>query len=279
MLLLAPALSVVLVLFGGGALEAVLQSLGRQPYLDTGGGLDLDAYRALWTDPALRGSIGLTLRLALLSTVLATGLGIGCAVLVHNLRRGRRLVSVVLQSSLPVPHLVGALCMLLLLSQSGLLSRLSHAAGLTGGARDFPALTNDGFGWAILAEYVWKETPFVAVVALSALSAGVRDLEDVARTLGAGRWRRLRHVVLPVLRPAVLSASVLVLAFTLGSYEVPLLLGQPYPATLPVLAYQTYRDTDLAARPAAMALSVLLTALTAVLVAGWLALGGARRRR
>lgn len=269
----------MLVLFGGGALEAVLQSLGRQPYLDTGGGLRLDAYRALWTDPALRGSIALTLRLALLSTVLSTVLGIGCAVLVHTLRRGRRLVSVVLQSSLPVPHLVGALCMLLLLSQSGWVSRLAHAAGLTDGPRDFPALTNDRFGWAILAEYVWKETPFVAVVALSALSAGVRDLEDVARTLGAGRRRRLWHVVLPVLRPAVLSASVLVLAFTLGSYEVPLLLGQPYPATLPVLAYQTYRDTDLAARPAAMALSVLLTALTALLVAGWLALGRARRRR
>jgi putative spermidine/putrescine transport system permease protein len=270
---------VVLVLFVGGAVEAVLQSLGRQPYLDTGAGLDLDAYRALGTDPALRASIGLTLRLGLLATLVSTVLGVACAVLVHNLRRGRRMVSVVLQSSLPVPHLVGALCMLLLLSQSGLLSRLSYAAGLTDAPADFPALTNDGFGWAILAGYVWKETPFVAVVALSALSAGVRDLEDVARTLGAGRWRRLRHVVLPVLRPSVLSASVLVLAFTVGSYEVPLLLGRPYPAPLPVLAYQAYRDPDLAARPTAMAVSVLLTGLAAVLVAGWLALGRPRGRR
>ena len=48
---------------------------------------------------------------------------------------------------------------------------------------------------------------------------------------------------------------MLVLAFTVGSYEVPFLLGRPFPATLPVVAYQQFRDPDLAARPLAMAIA------------------------
>ena len=64
--------------------------------------------------------------------------------------------------------------------------------------------------------------------------------------------------MLPLLAPAVAAASVLVFAFTFGSYEVPFLLGRPFPATLPVVAYQRFRDTDLTARPRAMAIAVVI---------------------
>ena len=277
LLLLAPALAVVVVVFLGGLAEGVLQSLGRQPYL---GASDLStaAYQELWSDPAVRASVLLTLRVALLSTLAATVLGVACALLVRSTRRGRRATTVLLQTSLPVPHIVGALCMLLLLSQSGLLSRLTHAAGLTATPADFPPLTADAFGWAILAEYVWKEAPFVAVVVLAAL-AGVRELEDAARTLGAGWWQRLRLVVLPVIAPAVLATSVLVLAFSFGSYEVPYLLGRPFPATLPVVAYQYYRDSDLELRPEAMALCVVIAVAAGLLVVAYAALTGRVLRR
>ena len=113
---------------------------------------------------------------------------------------------------------------------------------------------------------------------LAALYRGVADLEDAARALGAGAWQRLRHVLLPVLAPALGSASVLVFAFTLGSYEVPYLLGRPYPATLPVVAYQQFRDPDLAARPLAMAIAVLTAALVGVCVLAYLALADRVRR-
>jgi putative spermidine/putrescine transport system permease protein len=161
--------------------------------------------------------------------------------------------------------------MLLLLSQSGLLSRVTHAVGVTGTPAEFPALTADGFGVAIIAEYVWKETPFVGVVVLAALSAGVDELEDAARTLGAGGLQRLRHVVLPLIAPSVAATSVLVFAFTFGSYEVPFLLCGPFPAALPVVALQYHQDVDLAARPEAMAISVVIAVLVAALVVVYLA--------
>jgi putative spermidine/putrescine transport system permease protein len=90
-------------------------------------------------------------------------------------------------------------------------------------------------------------------------------------------------VVLPALAPAVGAAGVLVLAFTVGSYEVPFLLGRPFPTTLSVVAYQQFRDPDLDARPLAMAICVVTAALVALCAAAYLALadrlaapGGAR---
>ncbi|MEO6712319.1 MAG: ABC transporter permease subunit [Mycobacteriales bacterium] len=269
--LLTPAVTVVGVLFVGGLGLGVAQSFGYQPFLPDWD-WSLDGYRALWRDPAVTASVGLTLRVAVVSTAVATVLGVAAGLRLHSLVRGRRTITAVFASTLAVPHIVGALAMVLLLSQSGLLSRFAHAAGLASTPADFPALTADGFGWGIIAEYVWKETPFVALVVLAALSGGIDELHGVARTLGAGPWQRLRHVVLPLIAPAVAAASVLVFAFSFGSYEVPALLGRPYPAGLPVVALQYQRDVDLNARPEAMAVAILIAVVVAAVVAGYLAL-------
>ena len=264
-LLLSPALAVVLVLFGGGLVLGVLASLGRQPFLGEQP-LTLDAYRALLDDVEVRRSVLLTFRIALLSTAVSTVLAVAAALLLRSTRRGRRAATLLFQLNLPVPHLVGAAAMLLLLGQSGLLARGLHAVGLVDVPADAPALTNDAFGWSIIAEYVWKEVPFMGVVVLAALSGGVEDLEGAARTLGAGAWQRFRFVVLPLLAPAVVSTSIIVFAFSFGSYEVPLLLGQPFPATLPVVAYQAYTDPDLTARPRAMAIAVVIAVVVSLVV-------------
>jgi putative spermidine/putrescine transport system permease protein len=263
-LLLAPAMTVVIVLFLGGLGLGFAQSLGYLPFLPGWHG-SLQAYRDLWHDSAVHSSLALTLRISVISTATASVLGVLSALLLHRVERARRALTVLFAAPLPVPHLVGALAMLLLLSQSGLLSRLSHAAGLTATPAAFPALTADSFGWAIIAEYVWKETPFVGVVVLAALAGGVEELTAAARTLGAGTWQRFRHVTLPLITPAVSATSILVFAFTFGSYEVPYLLGRPYPAVLPVVALQYQQDVDLRARPEAMALALLIAAVVTVL--------------
>ncbi len=272
-LLLAPALLVVGVFFLGGATEAVLQSLGRRPLVGEPQ-WSFAAYRRVLTDPAFGASLWLTARVALLSTTLATVLGVAGALLVRRVAgaRGRRAMTGLFQSTLAVPHLVGALSIGLLLAPSGLLSRAAHGVGLVDGAQQFPALTQDAFGWGIIAEYTWKEAPFIAVVALATLGRHVVDLEDVARTLGASRLQRLRSVTLPMLAPVVAAASVLVLAFTAASYEVPRLLGRPFPATLSVEAFQRFRDPDLTSRPEAMAIATVITLLTVVVTLAYLRL-------
>lgn len=264
-LLLTPALTAIVVLFLGAVVLAVIQSLNFFPLI----GLDefnLDAYRQLFTDSEFFRSLVLTFHVGITSTVLSIALGIASALVLRRLAKASRLLTFLFQFNLPVPHTVGAVAILTLLGQSGLMARLSANAGLIEQPASFPALIGSPIALGIIAEYVWKETPFIGVVALAVLQSVVADYEEVAASLGAGWWQRLRYVTLPIVLPGILSASVIVFAFTFGRFEVPLLLGRSFPSVLPVLAFRSYTNIDLAARPLAMAISVFITIVIAFCV-------------
>ncbi|MDN5697410.1 MAG: ABC transporter permease subunit, partial [Rubrobacter sp.] len=220
------------------------------------------------TDGSFYDSLALTVYVAGVSTALSTALAVLAAL---SLRRAAgRLPAVVLQLPVTVPHLVAAVGIALVVSQTGLGARLAASLGLIGEPSQFPALLYDQYSIGIILTYVWKETPFIALVVLAALRGVASDLEDVARTLGANAWQRFWHVVFPVISPAIVVASLVVFAFTFGSFEVPYLLGQSYPTVLPVTAYEQYSDIDLSARPAAMAINVLIALITALFAAAYL---------
>jgi len=268
---LLPALLTLVVLFGGGLALAFAQSLGYWPALGRET-LSLDAYRLVLNEPEFWPALGFTLWTAGLATVGALILGVAGALLLRAAAPGLGLTSWFAQLNLPVPHSVGAVMILLLLGQSGWLARLAAAFGWIERPVEFPILTHDPWGLGIVVEYVWKSAVFVAVSAWAALAAVDADYDSVARTLGASGLRRFTSVTLPLLRPALIGAGTLVFAYTFGSFEVPLLLGQRYPSTLAVLAYRDYVAIDLDRRPAALALSLLITAVTgAVALAGWVA--------
>jgi putative spermidine/putrescine transport system permease protein len=253
------------------------QSFGYQPFLPAWQ-WSLDGWREAFADPAVRASLVLTVRVSGTATLLATASGV-LAALGIDWGSPRRTFARVIQLNLAVPHLVGALMVVLLLGQAGFAARLGNAMGLIDAPEDFPALTADPFGAGIIAAFGWKEAPFVAVLALTALGRGRNDLARAARTLGAGVWQRLWHVTLPVLTPPVTAAAILVFAFCAGSYEVPFLLGQPFPATMSVVAFRQYSSADLATRPEAMAIAVMLALGIAGAVAGYLAITARLSRR
>lgn len=277
LLLLAPALFVVIVLYGGGVALALSQSLGYLPFIGQRE-FSLEAYARIADDTAFRASVWLTFRMAITSTVVSAVLAVAAGMMLRGTRRGQRITTFLFQLNLPVPHLVGGAAMLLLFTQSGVVSRIAYALGVVDSASAFPPLTNDRLGFAIMAEYIWKEVPFIGVVVLAALQGDIRPFEEVAQVLGANAWQRFRYVILPLLMPGVLSTSIIVFAFTFGSFEVPFLLGQPFPAVLPVLAYRQYVDVDLASRADAMAISMLIALMVSVLVLGYLRLSSKQRR-
>lgn len=57
----------------------------------------------------------------------------------------------------------------------------------------------------VLAE-VWKTTPFMALLLLSGLALVPQDLLNAAQVDGAGAWKRLVKVILPLIKPAILVA-------------------------------------------------------------------------
>lgn len=263
-LLLSPALAVIVLLFLGGVLFGVIQSLNYIPLIGQYT-INLDAYTQMLADASFGPSLVLSLWIAFAATTVSAILAIAVSLFLRQTSTGRRIGTYLFQLNLAIPHIVGAVAMLALLSQGGLVSRLTNFIGLTSGTAGFPALTNDRWGVSIIAEYVWKEVPFIGVVVLAALAGGTRDYEDLARTLGAGWWQRFRHVILPHIIPGVLSTSIIVFAFSFGAYEVPFLLGQPYPATLSVLSYLDYTNVDLAARGEAQAINVVIATIVTAL--------------
>jgi putative spermidine/putrescine transport system permease protein len=275
-LLLAPAVLLLGVLFVGGLYAALVQSLGYLPAIGRTE-VSLEAYREVLGSRDFLDSLLLTLYVAGVSTVLSTALAVLAAL---ALRRGAgRIGAVVFQVPITVPHLVAAVGIALVVSQAGLGARLAVSLGLIGEPADFPALLYDRYSVGVILTYVWKETPFVALVVLAGLRGVAAELEDVAKTLGANAWQRFWFVIFPVVAPGVVAASLVVFAFTFGAFEVPYLIGGDYPTILPVTAYKEYQSTQLSDRPVAMAMNVIIAAITALFAAAYLRLGRGLGRR
>lgn len=264
-LLLAPALSIIGILFFGGLLIGFMRSFNYMPVI----GLtepDLSAYAAVFTSREFYLSFVLTFHIAFTSTVISSILAIGAALLLRRTFVGRSLINFLFQLNLTVPHLVGAIGMLYLFSQSGTFARLATEWNMIAKPAEFPALVFDPYAIGIILQYIWKEVPFIGVIILANMQSLGEDYESVARSLGASKWQAFIHVLMPLIFPGVLSASIIVFAFTFGAYEIPAILGASYPKALPVLAYQKYSDVDLAARPEAMAMAIVIAFLSALMI-------------
>lgn len=276
--LLAPALLVVLGLFGGGLFLGGLQSLGHLP----AAGMtvySLEHFRNVITDPDFLKNLGLTVYISSVSTAIAAVIGVLAAMVMTGYRSTRRVVDFVFQIPLTVPHLVVATAFIFLLAPSGLASRALQAIGLIDNPSQFPLMINDPGGIGIIITYVWKEVPFITLMVLAVLNNQGTELLEAARTLHANRWQRFRYVVLPIIFPSLGAASLIVFAYTFGAFEVPYLLGQTYPMTMPVWAYRNFSDIDLMARPEGIATGMIITVVVAIaIVLSQVLIQAARRR-
>ena len=263
--MLAPALAVIFLLFGGGLLIGLGQSIDYLPALNLRVPT-LRHYLDILTDTDFYISLALTLYIAFASTFLATILALVAAMILRRSFRGSRFVTTIYQLPLPVPHLVVAAGIVMLLTQSGIIARMAYAVGLISQPADFPALVFDRNYIGVILVYTWKEAPFIGLVVLAVLKGVGLEYEEAAQTLGAGPWQRFRYILLPLVMPGIVSTSIIVFAFLFGSFEIPLLLGVRYPNTLPVAAYRAYIDPDLAQRPEAMAMGIIITVIVVALL-------------
>lgn len=165
-----------------------------------------------------------------------------------------------------VPHVAAALATLLLLGQSGWVSRLAHAFGLTTMPADFPALVYDEEGVALVLAFAWKEFPYLLLTAVAVLDTRADDLEEVARGLGASPAQTFRRITWPLLWRAMAPAVLATLAFLIGQYEMPLLLAPSDPLAFPLLAYERSVAPTLTRRAEAHVLGLIALGIAAVLV-------------
>jgi len=282
-----PALVVIVGLFGGSLVYALLLSLGWQPAIGQTH-LSLAAYGdvllrspragAFWT------GLAYSIWVSLASTALSAVLALSGALLLRRTFAGRRIATFLFQFSLPIPHLVAGVGMLFLLSQSGLFARVGASIGLITSPSSFPILVRDRFGLGVILAYLWKEVPFMGLILLATLQSLGADYEDAARTLGANRRQRFRLVTLRLVGPSLAASSTIVFAFIFGAYEIPSILGVRYPKALSVLSYELFISPDLRDRSRGSALSIVISLMVVCLVAAYLTLdrratAGAEERR
>ncbi len=213
-------------------------------------GWDLSGVGDVLGDPALRGVAWFTLWQAAASTVLTLLLAMPAAhVLARYEFRGRRVVQALITVPFVLPTVVVGAAFLALL-----------------GPRGPSGLDLDGSIWAILLAHAFFNHAVVVRTVGGLWESLDPQTEDAARVLGASRWRALREVTLPALRPAIASAAAITFLFTFTSFGVVRILGGPGHATLEV---EIYRQTaDLLNLPVASVLALLqLAAVAALLLA------------
>jgi len=171
---------------------------------------------------------------ALLSTLLTLAVGLPAAFVIARYRfPGKDTLR--LLSTLPfiLPTVVVAAGFTALLGPRGLLNTwLMAALNL-----DNPPISFMNTLGAILLAHVFYNTSVVIRVVGSSLAQFDPRYEQAGQVLGGSPWRVFREVTLPLLRPSILVAGLMVFLFDFTSFGVILLLGGPKFSTLEVAIY------------------------------------------
>jgi trehalose transport system permease protein len=270
-----PLVAYLAVLTAAPLIETVRLSISAP--LD-GGFPSLARYRTLLASDLFRAAVGNTLAVALLSLVFEVGLGLLLALTLHVRFPLRGLVRTLALVPLGVPTVVSAAVMLLVFSRSGYLNALLLAAadalGVVGVEWRFePVGWTVAGGWPTLFTVAvadtWKVVPLVTLILVAGLQAIPDEVEEAARADGATGWRRLVHVVLPLLAPYVTIAVILRAIDAFRIFEVALVLAGRVEPVLGTFIWSRYAPPASDPHTAAAA-AVILFALILAFVALYL---------
>jgi len=230
--LLAPIATVVIFAFNQG-------ELGKQTATFTG--FTTKWFSAAWSDPTLRHSLTVSLKVAVPTALISVlfGTAAGMAVVRHPWRPVRRTLEALMYYLLVVPEIVLAISLLIFYTRS-----------------------NFGLGYLAL---IAGHSPFpIAVVALIVRSRVVAldpTVEDAAADLGARSWKSLRDVVIPQLAPAIIAALIMSFTFSFDDLIISELLATPTVSTLPVYIYG---ETHSGVAPNVYAIATVMLVVTLI---------------
>jgi molybdate transport system permease protein len=213
----------------------------------------------------------LSLRVAAVATLFALPLAFAAAwALARGRFWGRGLLDALIHLPLVLPPVATGYALLLLLGRQGLLGEPLSRIGIV--------LAFDWTG-AALAAAVMAFPLMVRPMRLS-IEAIPPQVDQAARTLGAGTWGRLTRVTLPLALPGVAAGAVLGFAKALGEFGATITFAAAIPGvslTLPSAIYQAIQTPGAEQRAAALCLVAAGIAVAAVIGADALTRWALRR--
>jgi spermidine/putrescine transport system permease protein len=185
-------------------------------------GLTFKWYRSALGDDSIQSAFWTTLRVAAQVTVISTLVGTAAAFpLARSRLRFRAGIRVFFTLPIMIPGLLLGVGLLIMF----------------GSLLQVPLSLNT----VIIGQCVYT-TPFVVLLVAAQIQGFDRDLERAASDLGANQWRRLRHVVLPLILPAIVAGMCFAFVLSVDEFIITLFTIGPSENTLPIYIYTQIRQ-------------------------------------
>ena len=140
-----------------------------------------------------------------------------------------------------IPFIVAAQCMRTFLAKNGLMNNTLGALGLV----DIANLSGLLDWRDIIVTFVWKQTPFVALLVSGAMAALDRATIEAAANLGAGGLRILVEIILPQVGGVMLVGLILAFVTMLSVLSVPIMISGGSPTMIAVdMAFRVNSYSD-----------------------------------
>jgi multiple sugar transport system permease protein len=177
--------------------------------------------------------------LAIVQTIILTGvalaiefvLGLGLAVLIDSLARGKSFFRAGLLTPMLLPPVVAAVAWRLIYNpQFGVLNGTLRQAGVNTSHLIWTSGESSALASVILVD-IWEWTPFLFLLLSAGLQAIPTEPLEAARIDGASGWQTFRDVTLPLLKPTILLALLLRAMDLVRIFDQVFILTQGGPGT------------------------------------------------
>lgn len=198
-------------------------------------GFTLDWYRKLFTNELIIRSLGNTLLIAFVSSIVATVIGTAAAIGLSNMRKWKR--SVILNFTyLPIinPEIVTGVSLMLLFTMfQAFFAWLGNKMG-TGINFTF------GYGTLILAHITFN-IPYVILNVMPKLRQMDKNVYEAALDLGCNEWQAFFKVIIPDIMPGITAGFLTSITMSLDDFIISYFVSGPKSQTLPITIFSMTR--------------------------------------
>ena len=226
----------------------------------------------LLSAPSAQKALWLSTRTCLIATAISVALGVPLSLLLARQWPGVRIARILAVLPMTMPPVVAGIALLATLGKRGLLGQPLAALGVQ------ISFTTA----AVVIAQVFVSMPYLVVTLEAALRSRDTRAETIARTLGAGPWRILVRITLPLAAPALVRGTALALGRSLGEFGATIAFAgskEGVTRTMPLAIYLE-RESDTAT---SLALAAVLIALSFLIIGAtnvrWTALMGGHPTR